>query len=183
MSSKLWFILFMGVVVMSSNVQAVDKDEAEIRSAINGFSVFADHGAFSYLARVLAPEVELDYRSIFGGEPERVQRIDLMKRWMAFLPGFDKTFHNLSSIRVSIEGSRANAAANFTASHWLGQEGYWSIDGQYRFGLTKLDGHWLIDSVVVELQGEEGSREILQQAPSLAGAKHRLRQSLLPNEL
>lgn len=160
------FILLIGVVSMNvhAQTQVLSKDEAIIRSNIQSFSAMADQGAFEYLGRLFAPQVTVDYTSLFGGEAAPVDRTDLMKQWAGFLPGFDATYHDLSNLRVNVDGDSANALVDITASHWLGDEGFWSVSGNYEFTLQRNGNNWLINSVILNRQSESGSRDILAEA-------------------
>ena len=153
---------------MTAQAQALTRDEAQIRSNINSFSVMADQSAFEYLGRLFAPKVKVDYTSLFGGQVTTESNTELMKQWAAFLPGFDRTFHDLSNINVDINGSNAVVTADITASHWLGSHGFWSVSGEYVFKLTRSGDNWLINSIQIVRSGEKGSRDILAQAPKRA---------------
>lgn len=153
---------------MSVQAQILTRDEAQIRSNIQSFSALADQDAYEYLGRLFAPEVLVDYTSLFGGEAETVDRVELMKRWAGFLPGFDTTYHDLTNLNVDIDGDNATASVDFTASHWLGDDGFWAVSGSYDFMLSKIDGHWAIKSVKVHGKGEEGSRDVLGKVGALA---------------
>ncbi len=164
------FILLIGVVSMNlhAQTQPLSKDEAIIRSNIQSFSAMADQGAFEYLGRLFAPQVTVDYTSLFGGEAAPVDRADLVKQWAAFLPGFDATYHDLSNLKVNLDGDSATATVDITASHWLGDEGFWAVSGNYEFTLQKSSDDWVITSVTLNSQSESGSRDILGVAPAKA---------------
>lgn len=153
---------------MTAQAKTLTQDEAQIRSNIQSFSALADQDAYEYLGRLFAPEVLVDYTSLFGGEAETVDRVELMKRWAGFLPGFDTTYHDLSNLNVDIDGDNATATVDFTASHWLGADGFWAVSGRYDFTLSKLDGQWAIKSVKVHGKGEEGSRDVLGKVGAFA---------------
>lgn len=150
---------------MAGQASTITKDEAIIRSNLYSFSALADQGAFEYLGRLFAPKLTVDYSALFGGAPESVARETLMKNWANFLPGFDTTFHEAGQIRLSINGDQADAAMDFTASHWLGEQGFWQVAGTYQFTLEKAADNWEITSVKLTNPTEMGSREILGQAP------------------
>ncbi|WP_245907199.1 nuclear transport factor 2 family protein [Photobacterium sanctipauli] len=156
---------------MTVNAQTLTRDEAQIRSALNSFSAMADQGAYEYLGRLFSPELTVDYTSLFGGEPQKVSRQDLMKQWAGFLPGFDTTYHELSNMQVVVNGSSVSAKVDITASHWLGDDGFWAVTGEYAFLMAKVEGHWHITSVTLKANSEDGSRDILAQAPRFAEQK------------
>ena len=162
---------------MTANSATLTKDEAQIRSNIGGFAALADQGAFEYLGRLFAPELSVDYTSLFGGEPQTVSRKELMQQWAGFLPGFDATFHELGTMNVEIDQREAKATVDFTASHWLGEEGFWAISGQYEFSLVKAGDNWQINSVTLNAKGEEGSRDVLAEAHKHAKENFNARES------
>tara|TARA_Y100000588_G_scaffold15742_1_gene16752 strand:- start:3329 stop:3871 length:543 start_codon:yes stop_codon:yes gene_type:complete len=149
-----------------------DKDIASIHSNLNSFSALADNNAYEYLTLLFAPHVTTDYTSLFGGEAVTQKREILMQNWAAFLPGFDKTFHNLGNPSINRKEDIAFANVPFTASHWLGHDGFWQVSGIYHFTFRKIEGQWLITSVTLEKREEAGSRDILAIAPE--NAKDRL---------
>ncbi|AIW20679.1 nuclear transport factor 2 family protein [Vibrio coralliilyticus] len=178
MKLRQYLLLFIGVITMSVNAQTMTLDEAKIRSNINSFSALADQGAFEYLGRLLAPELTVDYTTLFGGEAQQVKRQDLMQQWAGFLPGFDATFHDLSNLNVFINGDKANATVDFTASHWSGEEGFWAVSGGYEFGLQRAGDNWQITSVKLNRKAEQGSRDVLAEAPKYAAQNLKTREAL-----
>lgn len=174
---QLW-LLFIGVIAMNVNAQTMSLDEAKIRSNINSFSALADQGAFEYLGRLFAPVLTVDYTTLFGGEAQQVKRQDLMQQWAGLLPGFDATFHDLSNLNVSIDGDKASATVDFIASHWLGEEGFWAVSGEYEFGLQRAGDNWQITSVKLNRKAEQGSRDVLAEAPKHAAQNLKAREAL-----
>lgn len=165
--------------MMINSAQAMTLDEAKVKRTVYGFSALADHGAFEYLGAVMAPQVSVDYTSLFGGQAELLKRETLMNRWSEFLPGFDITFHELSDMKVMISGNNATVNVNFTASHWLGDTGFWQISGRYEFVVIKSADLWLISSIKTIADSEQGSRDILSGVAqhankNLAATKARL---------
>ncbi|WP_050645356.1 nuclear transport factor 2 family protein [Vibrio coralliirubri] len=181
MNLKQYLLLFIGVLAMNVNAQTMTLNEAKIRSNINSFSALADQGAFEYLGRLLAPELTVDYTTLFGNEPQQVKREDLMQQWAGFLPGFDATFHNLSNLNVTINDDIANATVDFTAYHWLDEQGFWAVSGEYEFGLQRAGDSWQIISVKLNREAEQGSRTVLAEAPKHAVQNLKAREALKVN--
>lgn len=170
-------IIALGVTAMSA--QALTQDEAKIKSNINSFSALADQGAYQHLGRLFAPELVVDYTSLWGGEPATTTNVELMKQWAGFLPGFDTTFHELSNLDVTVKGDSAVATVDFTASHWLGEKGFWSVSGSYEFKLNRAGENWVINSLKLNYKDEAGNRDVLGEAPKYAQANHKQRTSQL----
>jgi len=166
---------------MTVNATTLSRNEAQIRSVLNSYATMADQGAFEYLGRLFAPELVIDYSSLFGGEPQTVKREQLMKQWAGFLPGFDTTYHELSDHQIEVDGNRAKASVAVTASHWLGEKGFWQVSGSYDFTLIRADGSWQISSVRIDATGEKGSRDVLGDAPARAENNLEARMALRVN--
>lgn len=165
---KAFSLVALSVTAVTAQAKALTQDEAKVRSAINSFAVMADQNAYQHLGRLFAPEVTVDYTSLWGGEPTKTTNVDLMKQWAAFLPGFDTTYHELSNLELQLDGDNALATVDFTASHWLGDTGFWSIFGSYEFMFNRANTGWVINSVKLNYKGETGTRDVLSKAPKFA---------------
>lgn len=173
----------------SQALHKISQDEARIRSTIHSFSALADQGAFEYLGRLFAPVVSVDYTSLFGGEVKQTPREVLMQRWESFLPGFDTTYHELRDLKVELTEHGATVNVDFTASHWLGDEGFWEISGEYEFTLEiasptdtadstlNAPNQWQITGVKAIGKRESGSRDVLGEVAKFAEQNHLQRQA------
>lgn len=157
----------LGVLSFSISAAELTRDEAQIRSNINGYAALADQGAYQHLGRLFADKLVVDYTSLWGGEPATVSNVDLMKQWSGFLPGFDTTYHDLSNLNVQVEGDKATASVDFTASHYLA-DGHWQVSGSYEYKLNRANDNWVINSVKLNYKDEAGSRDVLGEAPKHA---------------
>ena len=64
-------VLAMTIAVNPSNSSKVlTSDEAAIYTIVESVANLADRGNFESLAKLYAPEIEVDYTSAFGGEVE-----------------------------------------------------------------------------------------------------------------
>ena len=100
---------------------AEKKDEATIKTIVESVGTLADTGNFEALEKLYAPEVELDYTSLAGGEVQLKSPQAIMTQWAGVLPGFDRTRHDVSNIKVSSNGETATATADITADHNVSQ--------------------------------------------------------------
>ncbi|CAM3882837.1 hypothetical protein VA7868_00328 [Vibrio aerogenes CECT 7868] len=149
---------------MSVPAHQHQKEHAQIISNINSFATFADQSAFAYLGRLFSEEVVVDYTSVFGGEPATVHRGALIRQWAGLQPGFDNTLHHLSGIDVELSGTHATVTADVTASHFIDDDGFWQISGQYQFEMEKTTSDWTIHALTLRASAEQGNREILYRA-------------------
>lgn len=178
LSMKQRAAVVFGVLSFSINAAELTRDEAQIRSNISGYAALADQGAYQHLGRLFSDELVVDYTSLWGGEPTTVSNVDLMKQWSGFLPGFDTTYHDLSNLDVQVEGDKATASVDFTASHYLA-DNYWLISGRYEYQLNRANDRWVINSVKLNYKDETGSRDVLGEAPKHAAKNLAERESYL----
>ena len=93
-----------------------------------------------------------------------------MAQWANFLPGFDATFYDLSNMKIDSKDDCTKATVDFTASHRLGEDGFWSVSGVYAFTLKRTDNNWQITSIKLNWEGEKADRAVLNETPKAAQA-------------
>ena len=152
-----------------SLVNADTMDEAAIKTIIESVAVFADTENFEALEQLYMPEIEVDYTSLTGGEIELKSPQDLMTQWASVLPGFERTRHTISNIKVSIHGQTAVATADVVADHWV-DDLFWQVTGAYRYKLVKHEGRWLINAHQLSFKEESGTRDVFRLATEYATA-------------
>ncbi|MEM7626297.1 MAG: nuclear transport factor 2 family protein [Planctomycetota bacterium] len=149
---------------------AAPTDEAAVATVVEAVGVLADLGDFTALEKLYAHEVEVDYTSLNGGEPETMSPRALMTRWAGVLPGFDRTRHALSEVEARVDGDTATAAARVTADHWIGEQ-HWRVAGRYDYRLSRTTEGWQITHMTFILEDETGSREVFGPAIEAAEAE------------
>ncbi|GAA1715056.1 hypothetical protein GCM10009765_74930 [Fodinicola feengrottensis] len=77
--------------------------------------------------KCLADQVELDYTSLFGGEPQTIAADTLLEQWSGLLPGFDATQHLTGPV---VETADDRIETHVRAVHVLGDE-VWGVHGHY----------------------------------------------------
>ena len=147
----------------SLNASADVRDEAAIKTIVESVGTLADTGNFESLEALYAPEVKVDYTSLSGGEAELKSPQALMTEWACVLPGFDRTRHEVSNIRVSSDGKAAIARADVAAYHWVGDL-FWQVKGGYVYELAKDGNRWLINAHQFNLKEENGTRDVFGPA-------------------
>jgi hypothetical protein len=122
----------------------------------------------------LDDRVEIDYRSLFGGEAGSPTREDVVESWKGIVPGFDATQHLLGPIRLQEQGEdRAVAEAHVRAYHHL-EGSVWMVAGHYRVGLARKESGWKIAGIRLEVFYQEGGPDLLARAQERALAFPRL---------
>ncbi|MCA1716843.1 MAG: nuclear transport factor 2 family protein [Actinobacteria bacterium] len=113
-------------------------DQAEIQETVLRYGRSADQRDWEALISCLNEEVDIDYNSLSGGEPERIAARDLvLGRWAPIFESLDATQHFTGPCTVSVDGDEATAVAYFQAQHVLnGTAGgeKWTLGGNH-------DGH------------------------------------------
>ena len=152
----------MAVLLAAGTAEAGQQeaiDRAAISHVVAQVATLADAGDFEALGALYAPLVEVDYTSLAGGEAETKPREALMAEWAGVLPGFDQTFHAVSNIQVSSNGSTATATADVVADHYV--DGLsWQVAGDYVYRLEKSGGAWRITAHQFNFRAEEGTRDV-----------------------
>jgi ketosteroid isomerase-like protein len=163
-------LILSGLIAGATPASAIPADEAAVETVVKSVAVLADRSEFDALERLYAPEVRVDYTSLAGGEPEVKSAEALMTQWANILPGFDRTRHAISKVKVRLNGSTATATASVVADHWIGQE-HWQVSGRYDYALARDGRDWRITAQKFTITGETGSRDVF--VPAAAAAKVR----------
>lgn len=161
------FALLLGFGLWSDEGHALDEQSARIQTVIQSITIDVDLGRFDQLERYYAETVVADYKSLWGTEPRTLERSELGAAWAGFIPGFDTTRHDVSNIRVQIDGTSATASADITASHWLDGDS-WVIRGEYSFDLIEAPRGWVVTAWKFELESETGDRKLVDIAEERA---------------
>ena len=117
--------------------------------------------------KLFAEVVEIDYRSLGAPEVTQDKNSQLQLNWKAVLPGFDKTVHTITNLKINISGDSADCDSDINAYHLLkGCEGGddWILIGKYKHHLIKKDGVWTIDKMGLFDLKQEGNLKLLVSA-------------------
>jgi hypothetical protein len=108
----------------------------------------------------LADDVDTDYTSLFGGEPERMPADVLVERWRGLLPGFDGTQHLLGPLVATPTGE---VTCDVRGYHRL-DGATWMVAGRYRLALLRDGDRRRIRSIVLHVTYEDGDRSLTETA-------------------
>ncbi len=136
---------------------AGDPQEALVRTLVSSIPLAVDRAAYDLAEAAFAPEVLIDYTSLWGGEPAILTPAALMEGWRAIVPGFDATWHELGPVTVSIDGDAATATAFVDGRHWIGGD-LWRPVGKYYWDLRIVQGDWRVTRMVFDMTQEVGDR-------------------------
>jgi hypothetical protein len=149
------------------NVQVVDR--LLITETVTAMGWAIDRSDWPRLAGVLAPEIDLDYSSLYGGEPHRVTRDELVGRMTRFTEALDMVQHLVLGVLATVDGDRATATANVVAVHrkatHLGNP-LWTVAGTYDYGLARTAAGWAIDQLRLTVQWADGNQHLRPAPPT-----------------
>ncbi len=146
---------------------AGDPDSAKVIAVVASIPLAVDLGRYDLAEAAFAPEIVIDYSSLWGGEPQRTTPAALMDAWRGLVPGFDATRHELLDVEARIDGDAAEATARVDGRHWIG-DALWRPIGLYRWALERLDGRWKVTAMTFTLTREIGDRGLVAVAADRA---------------
>jgi len=150
---------------MSDEIEA-----ARARAAAVAMTALVDVHDWERVESFFAPEVTVDYSSLFPVEPETLRREELMARWRQLVPGFDATRHVLTDVEVEVEGDEASGTAEVVGTHYLDGD-TWTPSGRYLYRLRKIGGDWKISALTYANEREHGDRGLVERAAAKAAEK------------
>ena len=146
---------------------AGDPESARVIAVVSSIPLAVDLGRYDLAEDAFAPEIVIDYTSLWGGEPQRTTPRALMDAWRGLVPGFDATRHELRDVEALVDGDAAEASALVDGRHWIG-DAIWRPVGVYRWTLEKRDGRWKVTAMTFTLTQEFGDRGLVAIAAERA---------------
>lgn len=140
-----------------------DPDSAKAIAVVSSIPLAVDLALYELAEAAFAPEVVVDYTSLWGGEPQRMTPTALMEAWRGLVPGFDATRHELKEVDAKVRGDEAIATAFVDARHWIGGA-LWRPIGTYSWRLSRIDGRWKVTAMTFAMTQEAGDRSLAQIA-------------------
>lgn len=119
----------------------------------------ADERNWEKVESVMTQNVLLDYTSFVGGEPANLTPKQITNSWAGFLPGFDKTHHQLSDFKVTINDETAIATYTGKADHFIGKE-IWTVEGTYESELKKVNDTWKVSKLKFNFKQQTGNLDL-----------------------
>jgi SnoaL-like domain len=120
-----------------------------------------------------ADTLDMDYQSLFGDPPIRIDADQQVNGWRQFAGAFDVTQHLTGPIVVVSDRSGAVADTHVRAYHRIaGAAGgdVWMVAGHYNVKLILVGDHWKIAGMTLTVFYQEGNLRIPEIARARAGA-------------
>lgn len=130
----------------------------------------ADAREWPKVKAAFADEVLLDYSSMNGNPAAQMTPDQIITAWSSFLPGFDKTHHNVFDFKVDRQGD--NATVHFTgiADHFIG-ENKWTVEGTYDVEAIREDDNWQVTKFKLNFEKQGGDTSLPQKAADIMASK------------
>lgn len=157
----------LGLAAGPASAAADPREEARVRQTVLAIPTNIDLRNFEAVAPLFASPVVIDYTSLWGGKPAAMTPAELMTSWQGIVPGFDATWHEISNLRVQVNGWTATASSDVDGRHWLGER-TWRPIGRYEFRLAKQGEQWKVTHMTFLMTREEGERALVQEAQARA---------------
>ena len=147
----------------------------DITRVLNAFGLHTDTHRWDKLKALFAPEVTLDYTSLFGGEIQKMKAGDLVAAWSKVIPQFTSAQHLITNHLIDVTGDAAFAETQVAALHTLKDSALagndaWTVGGRYEFKLRRIDGSWRIEAVKLIATRQSGNPELFKIAQARAAA-------------
>jgi len=138
-------------------------ENEKIIQAISAVFNGADERNWKKVENAMADRVLLDYASLSGSPAATLPSTQIIETWKGFLPGFDRTHHQLSDFQVSWQGNIAKVHCNGKADHFI-DEDVWTVEGTYDAEVTKNIGRWAITGLKFSLSKQSGNTDLPARA-------------------
>ena len=124
----------------------------------------ADERNWEKCISVMNKDVLLDYSSMTGNGATLLTSEQIIAAWATFLPGFDRTHHELSKFTIESNGLLSTAHCYGKADHFIGDE-VWTVEGTYDTKLARTNNdNWLIVEHKFNLEKQSGNTLLPQLA-------------------
>jgi ketosteroid isomerase-like protein len=157
---------------MDENTLRAVLDRIEIEETALRMGAAADRREWEALISCYTEELDLDYTSLTGGEPERVAARELvLGRWAPTFEVLDATQHLTGPCTVAVNGDEAKAHAYFQAQHVLADAAggeKWTLGGRYDWTFARGADGWRISGVIMSAMWDDGNRDLMAQAAARA---------------
>ena len=144
-------------------------DELEIRRIVDEIDNACDAKDWAKCREFFAPEVDIDFTSLAGGEPSRVKAEDLISAWEKNLYADKKSFHMRSNHRIEINQTSAEAFSKGYAFNLLENgeaAGLWEVWGEYVHRLERTDDGWKVSGMTLNVTHTRGDDRVRTYLPA-----------------
>ena len=132
----------------------------EIKKNVVDIFEGADERDWTKVQKAMTENVLLDYTSMTGGDPALLSSKDITDSWANFLPGFDKTKHNLTNFKITTDDKLKAITFDGKADHFIGDK-IWTVEGDY---YAEADADNKISLLRFNFKSQSGDTELPSKA-------------------
>ncbi|CAG5016154.1 hypothetical protein DYBT9275_05487 [Dyadobacter sp. CECT 9275] len=136
---------------------------APIIQPIKALFASVDARDWQQVRAVMDAHVLLDYSSMNGNPATNLTPGEITSAWEAFLPGFDRTQHEVSGFDIQPGDHLAMVHMRGEAQHWIGDD-CWLVAGTYDITLCEVGDRWLIMSMKFNFESQGGDTSLPARA-------------------
>jgi hypothetical protein len=123
----------------------------------------ADEHNWAKIQDALADTVLLDYHSMSGNPAAVLTPKQITDMWAGFLPGFDKTNHQLSDFQIKRKGDIATAHFVGKANHYIDND-VWIVEGTYDAEVVQDNAKWVVNKLTFNFLEQSGNINLPSKA-------------------
>jgi hypothetical protein len=138
-------------------------ENEKIIHAITAIFSGADERDWKKVRNAMADNVLIDYSSLSGSPAAALPSEQIIETWKGFLPGFDRTHHQLSDFQITNGANSAKVHCNGKADHFINKD-IWTVEGTYDAEVTQINNQWLITMLKFNLSKQSGNTDLPAQA-------------------
>ncbi|GHP00315.1 hypothetical protein KSF_103620 [Reticulibacter mediterranei] len=140
-------------------------DRACIADVVTRFITSVDLGKWQDLRACFTEEIDLDYTSLHGGEPEHLPIDQVIARWRKVSTSHAFR-HLLTNQEIVLQRDEATYTAYMQAHHFLPESGEvtWTLGGRYTITLARNEQGWKIRSVTFFAEWVTGNQEVIARS-------------------
>lgn len=144
-------------------------DEADIRRVVDGISVAVDAKDWQTCRAYFLNQIDVDFTSLTGGEPGRMQADDLVFSGWARNLYEDKPSHHMhASHQITVEGDRAVCHSKGLAWNKLNRAvgtDLWEVWGNYTHQLVRTSQGWKCSGITFVATHGRGNEKVREYMP------------------
>lgn len=156
-------LLLIGLMAFTQNnsqtKHSKGMENEKLIQTVSSIFTGADEHDWKKIINTMAENVLLDYSSLSGIPAATISKNKIVEAWKGFLPGFDKTHHQLSNFQVTQNGSIATIHFNGKADHFLNKD-VWTVEGTYDAEVSKTKTEWLVTKLKFNLSKQSGNTSL-----------------------
>ena len=159
------------------------RDRAALSDVLIRFACSMDARDWPAYRSCFADSIEIDYRSLIGGEILSETGDAWAERTRESFAGFDVTQHLSTNHVHRVEGDRAHSTAYICAEHFVttkdAQES-WTLGGIYRAEFARSQEGWKIERLALDVLWTRGNPDVFALAAKKAALEDPVAQERTP---